>query len=66
MFQVFVSDEGDFSIASMKADYEAMIASAKLAQMQMTAKPKRKTAAEMTIDISAEKAITIANHCDPL
>ena len=33
--QVFVSDEGDFSIAQMKADYEAMILAAKLRALEV-------------------------------
>ena len=33
--QVFVSDEGDFSISQMKADYEAMILAARLKALEV-------------------------------
>eukprot|EP00042_Codosiga_hollandica_P024734 m.105796 g.105796 ORF g.105796 m.105796 type:complete len:363 (-) comp51660_c0_seq1:149-1237(-) len=58
MEKIFVSDDKqNFSIASMKADYERMIAEAKLRAMEMASGPKRKTAAEMGIDISGERAL---------
>ncbi len=54
--QVFVSDENQsFSISAMKADYERMIAEARLKAEQDGKRPKRKTAAEMSIDISADR-----------
>lgn len=59
MQKVFVSDDhsGTFSIASMKADYEAMILAAKMKALEAGEKHKRKTAIEMGAGLTGEKAL---------